>query len=137
MAVGERHRILRRHGPLCRARYGNQERESTASSRANARRAALQGNPSAFARDSSAFERVDFLNERQAMTRTFSEIGNGAPDSDLDFIPCERGRLSWRIFSPTIPGALAFALSALFGVWILYLHPAAPMPLKRQRPHPR
>ncbi len=43
----------------------------------------------------------------------------------LDFIPCERGRLSWRIFSPTIPGALALALSALFGVWILYLHPAA------------
>jgi hypothetical protein len=60
------------------------------------------------------------------MTRTFSEIGNGAPDRGLDFIPCERGRLSWRIFSPTIPGALAFALSALFGVWILYLHPAAP-----------
>jgi hypothetical protein len=44
------------------------------SSRANGRRAALQGNPSAFARDSSAFERVDFLNERQAMTRTFSDI---------------------------------------------------------------
>jgi hypothetical protein len=42
--------------------------------RANARRAALQGNPSAFARDSSAFERVDFLNERQAMARTFSNI---------------------------------------------------------------
>jgi hypothetical protein len=37
-------------------------------------RAALQGNLSAFARDSSAFERVDFLNERQAMTRTFSDI---------------------------------------------------------------
>ena len=50
------------------------KRESTASVRANARRAALQGNPSAFARDSSAFERVDFLNERQAMTRTFSDI---------------------------------------------------------------
>jgi hypothetical protein len=44
------------------------------SSRANGRRAALQGNPSAFARDSSAFERVNFLNERQAMTRTFSDI---------------------------------------------------------------
>ena len=43
----------------------------------------------------------------------------------LDFVPCERGRLSWRIFSPTIPGALAFALSALFGVWILYVRPAA------------
>ncbi len=46
-------------------------------------------------------------------------------DRGLDFIPCERGRLSWRIFSPTIPGALALALSALFGVWILYLRPAA------------
>jgi hypothetical protein len=34
----------------------------------------LQGNSSAFARDSSAFERVDFLNERQAMTRTLSDI---------------------------------------------------------------
>jgi len=43
----------------------------------------------------------------------------------LDFIPCERGRLSWRIFSSTIPGAVALALSALFGVWILYLRPAA------------
>jgi hypothetical protein len=46
-------------------------------------------------------------------------------DRGLDLIPCERGRLSWRIFSPTIPGALALALSALFGVWILYLRPAA------------
>ncbi len=46
-------------------------------------------------------------------------------DRGLDFIPCQRGRLSWRIFSPTIPGALALALSALFGVWILYLRPAA------------
>jgi hypothetical protein len=46
----------------------------TASSRANARRAALQWNPSAFARDSSAFERVDFLNERQAVIRTFSDF---------------------------------------------------------------
>jgi hypothetical protein len=44
------------------------------SSRASARRAALQGNPSAFAGDSSAFERVDFLYERQAMTRAFSDI---------------------------------------------------------------
>ena len=43
----------------------------------------------------------------------------------LDFIPCERGRLSWRIFSQTIPGALALALSVLFGVWILYVRPAA------------
>jgi Protein of unknown function (DUF2778) len=46
-------------------------------------------------------------------------------DRGLDFIPCERGRLSWRIFSPTIPGALALALSVLFGVWILYVRPAA------------
>jgi hypothetical protein len=38
------------------------------------RRDGLQGNPSAFARDSSAFERVNFLNERQAMTGTFSDI---------------------------------------------------------------
>ena len=46
-------------------------------------------------------------------------------DRGLDFIPCERGRLSWRIFSPTIPGAVALALSVLFGVWILYVRPAA------------
>jgi Protein of unknown function (DUF2778) len=46
-------------------------------------------------------------------------------DRSLDFIPCERGRLSWRIFSPTIPGALALAVSVLFGVWILYVRPAA------------
>ena len=52
------------------------EVQAFASSRANARRAALQGNSSAFARDSSAFERVDFLNERQAMARTFSDIND-------------------------------------------------------------
>jgi Protein of unknown function (DUF2778) len=46
-------------------------------------------------------------------------------DRGLDFIPCERGCLFSKIFSQTIPGALALALSALFGVWILYLHPAA------------
>jgi Tlde1 domain len=46
-------------------------------------------------------------------------------DRGLDFIPCERGRLSWRIFSQTIPGAIALALSVLFGVWILYVRPAA------------
>ena len=46
-------------------------------------------------------------------------------DRGLDFNPCERGRLFSKIFSQTIPGALALALSALFGVWILYLRPAA------------
>jgi hypothetical protein len=46
-------------------------------------------------------------------------------DRGLDFIPCERDRLSWRIFSQTTPGSLALALSVLFGVWILYLRPAA------------
>ena len=47
-------------------------------------------------------------------------------DTGLDFTPCERGGLSSKIFSQTIPGAAALALSALFGVWILYLRPAAP-----------
>jgi hypothetical protein len=47
-------------------------------------------------------------------------------DMDLDFTLCERGGLSSKIFSRTIPGAAALALSALFGVWILYLRPAAP-----------
>jgi hypothetical protein len=46
-------------------------------------------------------------------------------DRGLDFIPRERGRLFSKIFSQTIPGALTLALSALFGVWILYLRPAA------------
>ncbi len=46
-------------------------------------------------------------------------------DRARDFNPCERGRLFSKIFSQTIPGALALALSALFGVWILYLRPAA------------
>jgi Protein of unknown function (DUF2778) len=46
-------------------------------------------------------------------------------DRGRDFIPCERGRLSGRIFSQTIPGAFALALSILFGVWILYVCPAA------------
>jgi hypothetical protein len=46
-------------------------------------------------------------------------------DTGLDFTPCERG-LSSKIFSQIIPGAAALALSALFGVWILYLRPAAP-----------
>jgi hypothetical protein len=48
-----------------------------------------------------------------------------AIDRNLDFIPCERGRLSSRIFSQTMPGALALAFSGLFGVWTLYLRPAA------------
>jgi len=46
-------------------------------------------------------------------------------DRGLDFIPCERGRLFSKISSQTIPGALALALSVLFGVWILYVRPAA------------
>ena len=47
-------------------------------------------------------------------------------DTGLDFTPCERGGLSSKIFSQTIPGAAALALSALFSIWILYLRPAAP-----------
>ena len=54
-----------------------------------------------------------------------SRAGRMTHDRGLDFIPYERGRLSWRIFSQTIPGALALALSVLFGVWILYVRPAA------------
>ena len=46
-------------------------------------------------------------------------------DKGPDFTPRERGRLFSKIFSQTIPGALTLALSALFGVWILYLRPAA------------
>ena len=46
-------------------------------------------------------------------------------DTPHDFIPFERGRLSSRIFSQTIPGAVALALSVLVGVWTLYVRPAA------------
>ena len=46
-------------------------------------------------------------------------------DRGLDFIPNKRGRLFSRIFSQTVPGAIALALSAIFGVWILYARPAA------------
>src|ERR1700724_4931780 len=59
---------------------------------------------------------------RIAMT---SNAGRMTHDRSLEFVRCERGRLSWRIFSQTIPGALALALSVLFGVWILYVRPAA------------
>ena len=45
-------------------------------------------------------------------------------DTPYDFIPLKRGRLFSKIFSQTIPGAVALALSALFGVWILYVRPA-------------
>ena len=58
-------------------------------------------------------------------------------DRGLDFIPGERGRLFPNIFSQTIPGVAALALSGLFGVWIFYVRPAAVLiPLKRQRLHP-
>jgi hypothetical protein len=46
-------------------------------------------------------------------------------DTPHDYIPCERGRLSRKIFSLTIPGAAALALSALVGAWMLYVRPAA------------
>jgi hypothetical protein len=61
--------------------------------------------------------RIEMISKARRMARGI--------DRGLDFIPRERGRLFSRIFSQTIPGALALALSALFGVWILYLHPAA------------
>jgi Protein of unknown function (DUF2778) len=46
-------------------------------------------------------------------------------DTTHNFIPLKRGRFFRRIFSQTIPGAAALALSALFGVWTLYVRPAA------------
>lgn len=41
-------------------------------------------------------------------------------------IPHKRGRLFSRIFSQTVPGSAALAVSVLFGVWTLYVRPAAP-----------
>jgi hypothetical protein len=61
--------------------------------------------------------RIEMISKARRMARGI--------DRGLDFIPRERGRLFSKIFSQTIPGALALALSALFGVWILYLRPAA------------
>src|SRR5580700_1471153 len=61
--------------------------------------------------------RIEMISKARRMARG---INRG-----LDFIPRERGPLFSKIFSQTIPGALTLALSALFGVWILYLRPAA------------
>jgi Protein of unknown function (DUF2778) len=61
--------------------------------------------------------RIEMISKARRMARGI--------DRGLDFIPRERGCLFSKIFSQTIPGALALALSALFGVWILYLRPAA------------
>src|SRR5580693_8307326 len=61
--------------------------------------------------------RIEMISKARRMARRI--------DRGLDFIPRERGRLFSKIFSQTILGALALALSALFGVWILYLCPAA------------
>jgi hypothetical protein len=70
------------HAPILRNSFlAPFENAHLLNGRVNLQVPALQGNPSAFAGDSSAFERVDFLNERQAITRTFSDIDDigGAP----------------------------------------------------------
>lgn len=54
-------------------------------------------------------------------------------DSNLYVMPRQGGRLFSKILSQTIPGAGALALSALFGVWTLYLRPAAPDAVKAPR----
>ncbi|WOJ88528.1 DUF2778 domain-containing protein [Methylocapsa polymorpha] len=46
-------------------------------------------------------------------------------DTPHGFIPFERDRLSRRILTYTVPGAAALALSALVGVWMLYMRPVA------------
>jgi Protein of unknown function (DUF2778) len=46
-------------------------------------------------------------------------------ETSIHFIPNKRGRLFSRFSSQTAPGAIALALSAMFGVWILYARPAA------------
>ncbi|HUI20836.1 MAG TPA: DUF2778 domain-containing protein [Methylocella sp.] len=47
-------------------------------------------------------------------------------DTPYDFIPLERGRLSWKIFSQTIPVAVTFALSTWVGIRMLHVRPAGP-----------
>lgn len=44
-------------------------------------------------------------------------------DAIHEFAPTPCGRSHRGIFSYTLPGAAALTLGALFGVWILYLHP--------------
>jgi hypothetical protein len=44
-------------------------------------------------------------------------------DTPHDFIPFERGRLSRKSFSQTIPGAGILASSVLVGVWMQYVRP--------------
>jgi Protein of unknown function (DUF2778) len=46
-------------------------------------------------------------------------------DTPHNFIPFERGRLSRKIFSQTIPGAVILASSVLVGVWMQYVPPVA------------
>src|ERR1700730_6869276 len=74
---------------------------------------------------SSATGNVGRMAPRIEMISKARRMAQGI-DRGLDFIPCERGRLFSKMFSQTIPGALALALSALFGVWILYLRSGAP-----------
>jgi Protein of unknown function (DUF2778) len=50
-------------------------------------------------------------------------------DTPNNFTPLERREpihFSRKIFSLTVPGAVTLALSVLFGVWTLYVRPAAP-----------
>ncbi len=42
-----------------------------------------------------------------------------------DFVPFDRDRLSRKIFSQTVPGALALTFGALLGAWLLYGRPDA------------
>jgi hypothetical protein len=44
-------------------------------------------------------------------------------DTPHNFIPFERGRLSRKIFSQTVPGAVILASSVLVGVWMQYVRP--------------
>jgi len=46
-------------------------------------------------------------------------------NTPYEFISSGRGRPIWKsFFSQAVPGVVIVALSALFGVWTLYLHPA-------------
>jgi hypothetical protein len=46
-------------------------------------------------------------------------------DTPQNFIPFERSRLSRKIFSQTLPGAVILASSVLVGVWMQYVRPIA------------
>jgi hypothetical protein len=73
------------------------------------------------------FRRQDFF-DRKALLIKINMKAKRMTDgihTQYDFIPSGHARSYWtRCFSQAVPGVVIVALSALFGVWTLYIHPA-------------